>query len=66
MKLWFLLGALLGLLVAVPALGAAVLGFLGTLAVAAAAQPAVWAFAAGLLAYPHITRRTTRILRSLP
>lgn len=60
MKIWFLLGALLAVLVAHPALGAAVLGLLGTLAVAAAGQPAVWAFIAGVFARPRITRRWSR------
>lgn len=66
MKLWLILGALLGLMVTFPAFGAAVLGFLGALLVGAASQPAVWAFVAGVLAWPRITRRATRILRSMP
>lgn len=58
MKLWFLLGALAAVLVTHPALAAALLGLLGTLAVWAAAQPAVWAFAAGLIVRPRILRST--------
>jgi hypothetical protein len=55
-KLWITLGILLGLMVVYPALGTAVLGFLGALLVAAASQPTVWAFIAGLLAWPRIAR----------
>ncbi len=47
-----LFGALVGLLVAYPALLAVVLAFVA----AAVAQPAVLAFAAGVLLWPHITR----------
>lgn len=61
-----LLGALLAVFAQFPALLAVVLGVLGTVAVAVAAQPAVWAFAAGLLAWPRLARRASRILRSLP
>lgn len=48
-----LFGAALGLLVAYPALLAIVL----TAVAAAVAQPAVLAFAAGVLLWPRITRR---------
>lgn len=52
------LGLLLGLLVAFPPL-AVLLGHL-VLAVAvwAAGQPAAWAFVAGMVARPHLARRT--------
>lgn len=46
-------GALLGLLVAYPTLLSVVLA----VAVAAASQPVVLAFAAGVIAWPRITRR---------
>lgn len=46
-------GAVLGLLVAYPALLALVLAAVA----AVVAQPAVLAFAAGVLLWPHITRR---------
>lgn len=46
-------GALLGLLVAYPALLAVVLA----VTAAALSQPAVLAFAAGILLWPRITRR---------
>lgn len=46
-------GAVLGLLVAYPALLALVLGVVA----AVVAQPAVLAFAAGVLLWPRITRR---------
>ena len=45
-------GVLLGLLVAYPALLAVVLAVVA----AAVSQPAVLAFAAGIWAWPHITR----------
>ena len=48
-----LFGAILGLLVAYPALLALVL----TAVAAIVAQPAVLAFAAGVLLWPRITRR---------
>lgn len=48
-----LFGALLGLLVAYPALLAVVL----TVVAAVVSQPAVLAFAAGVLLWPRITRR---------
>ena len=48
-----LFGAVLGLLVAYPALLALVLAAVAALV----AQPAVLAFAAGILLWPHITRR---------
>lgn len=48
-----LFGAVLGLLVAYPALLAGVLGAIAVLV----AQPAVLAFAAGVLAWPHLVRR---------
>lgn len=48
-----LFGAVLGLLVAYPALLALVLAVVA----AAVAQPAVLAFAAGVLAWPHLVRR---------
>jgi hypothetical protein len=46
-------GALLGLLVAYPSLASVVLA----VAVAVASQPVVLAFAAGVIAWPRITRR---------
>ncbi|MDX3559051.1 hypothetical protein PV729_46670 [Streptomyces europaeiscabiei] len=46
-------GALLGLLVACPPLASVVLA----VAVAVASQPVVLAFAAGVIAWPRITRR---------
>ena len=46
-------GALLGLLVAYPNLLSSVL----TVAAAVASQPVVLAFAAGVIAWPRITRR---------
>lgn len=46
-------GAVLGLLVAYPALLALVLAAVA----AAVAQPAVLAFAAGVLLWPHLARR---------
>lgn len=49
-----LFGALLGLLVAYPALGALVLAVVAALV----SQPAVLAFAAGVWLWPRITRRT--------
>lgn len=60
-----LLGALLALFAQFPTLLAVLLGVLGTVAVAAASSPAVWAFAAGLWAWPRITRRASRLVRSL-
>lgn len=64
---WILLGGLLAvLLLLFPAALAVLLGALGTAAVAAASSPAVWAFAAGLYAWPRVTRRASRILRSMP
>ena len=51
-----LFGAVLGLLVAYPALLALVLAAVA----AAVAQPAVLAFAAGVLLWPRITRRMRR------
>jgi hypothetical protein len=48
-----LFGALLGLLVAYPSLAAVVLA----VAVAVASQPVVLAFAAGVIAWPRISRR---------
>lgn len=56
---YVVLGLLLGLLVAFPPL-AVQLGHLAlAAAVWAAGQPAVWAFALGLLARPRIARRLT-------
>lgn len=49
-------GALLGLLVAYPALLTPVLTVVAT----AAAQPPVLAFAAGIVLWPRITRRISR------
>lgn len=46
-------GALLGLLVAYPSLAAVVLA----VAAAVVSQPVVLAFAAGVIAWPRITRR---------
>jgi hypothetical protein len=51
-----LFGAILGMLVAYPALLALVL----TVVAAAVAQPAVLAFAAGVLLWPRITRHLRR------
>jgi hypothetical protein len=52
-----ILGGLLAVLLAqFPAAATALLGAVGALAVTAAAQPAVWAFAAGILAAPRIRR----------
>jgi hypothetical protein len=59
-RLWLLLGAALALVVAFPAAVAALLAAVGTVAVAAAAKPAVWAFALGLYARPRLTRRSAR------
>jgi len=58
MKLWLLLGGLLAVLILAPGFAAGLIGALGTLAVTAAAQPTVWAFAAGLAAAPRILRST--------
>lgn len=60
MKLWFVLGALLALLVTYPALAAALLGAVGTLAVTAATKPPVLAFLAGLAVGPRLARRWAR------
>lgn len=49
-------GAVLGLLVAYPTLLAAVLAVVATVV----SQPAVLAFAAGVLLWPRITRRVRR------
>lgn len=54
---WILLGAFLGLLLAVPQLAALATAALGAVMVWAAAQPAVLGFAAGVLAGPRITAR---------
>ncbi|GAA0348557.1 hypothetical protein PV735_31670 [Streptomyces turgidiscabies] len=54
-----LFGAVLGLLVAYPALLAIVLAAVA----AVVAQPAVLAFAAGVLLWPRITRRARRWTR---
>ncbi|MEU6344466.1 hypothetical protein ABZ883_26360 [Streptomyces sp. NPDC046977] len=59
-----LLGALLGLLwLLAPGVLAAALGLVAAVLVAAAAQPAVWAFLAGLAAYPRLARATRRWTR---
>lgn len=50
MKFWLIAAVLLVVVVQFPAA-------LATLALAAASSPAVWAFAAGLLARPYIARR---------
>lgn len=63
MKLWLTAAALVATLLFFPALATALLGIVGTIAVWAAAQPTVWAFAAGILAYPRITDRTRRWTR---
>lgn len=55
-RFWIILGALAAVLVLYPTLGSAVLGLLGTVAVAVAAQPVAWAFLAGVLARPHLAR----------
>lgn len=60
MKRWLILGGLLAVLVQFPAAYAALLGLLGTLAVAAAAKPAVVAFALGLYAGPRLARTGRR------
>ena len=52
-------GALLGLLVAYPALLAVVLAVVATVV----SQPAVLAFAAGVILWPRIARRTRRWAR---
>ncbi|WP_329474027.1 hypothetical protein OIE75_20345 [Streptomyces sp. NBC_01723] len=49
-------GALLGLLVAFPALGAILLAIAGTAAVAAASYPPLLAAALGVWAWPRISR----------
>lgn len=49
---WLLLGVLLGLLIAVPPLGAVVLG----MAVAVVSEPLVVAFVLGVAARPMLTR----------
>jgi hypothetical protein len=59
-RLWLLLGAALAFAVLCPAAVAVLLGALGTVAVAASAKPAVWAFAAGLLLRSRLTRRAVR------
>jgi hypothetical protein len=59
-KKWIATLALAALVLHFPATVAAALGLAGTIAVTAAAQPTVWAFAAGLLAYPRIARRWAR------
>lgn len=53
-------GALLGLLVAFPALGAILLAIVGTAAVAAATYPPLLAAAAGIWAWPRIARTVRR------
>ncbi|MEV5940321.1 hypothetical protein [Streptomyces sp. NPDC051994] len=53
---WFILGAVLGLLLAVPALGAPV----GAVLLSAATKPLVMAFAAGLVARPFVVKRLSR------
>ncbi|TKA13174.1 hypothetical protein [Actinacidiphila oryziradicis] len=63
MKRWFLLGALAAVLVTHPAIAAALLAVVGTLAVTAAAQPVVLGFVAGLILRPRIDRRLPRSLR---
>lgn len=63
MKLPLFLGALLAVLVLHPALAAALLAVLGAAAVAVAAKPAVWAFAAGLFVGPRLA---ARFHRSIP
>ncbi|TKA11765.1 hypothetical protein [Actinacidiphila oryziradicis] len=60
MKLWLAIGALLAVLVLYPALAAALLAVVGTLAVTAAAQPVVLGFVAGLILRPRITARVQR------
>jgi hypothetical protein len=59
-----LLGAVLALLVLrAPGLLAAVLGLVAAVLVAAAGQPVVWAFAAGLAAYPRLAPAARRSAR---
>jgi len=56
-----LLGALLAVvLLFFPSAAAASLAVLGAVLVAAASQPTVWAFIAGLLAWPRIAPRLAR------
>lgn len=54
---WLLLGALLGLVLAVPELAAAATAMVGAAAIWCATQPAALGFAAGVLAGPRITNR---------
>ena len=61
MKLWLTLAALAVLALYFPAALAALLGTAGAIAIAAAAQPACWAFTCGVLvANRHNTHPTTR------
>jgi len=57
-KKWLLLTALAALVLYFPGLAAALIGTLGTIAVTAAANPAVLGFTAGLAAAPRILRST--------
>jgi hypothetical protein len=61
---WILAGALLALIVLVPGLAAALLAVLGAVAMWAAAQPTVLAFALGALAWPRIAASVRRTFRS--
>ncbi|MFJ4987915.1 hypothetical protein ACIP9H_29440 [Streptomyces sp. NPDC088732] len=59
-----LLGAVLALLwLLTPGVLAAALGLVAAVLVGAAGQPAVWAFIAGLAAYPRLARATRRWTR---
>jgi hypothetical protein len=53
---WLILGAVLGLLICVPALGAPV----GAAVLAVATKPLVIAFTAGLLGRPFVLKRLSR------
>jgi hypothetical protein len=55
-----LLGLVLGLLAAFPTLGATVAAVTAAAGVWLAAQPLLWAFAAGAFLRPHIARHFTR------
>lgn len=60
MKKWIALAVLAVILLYFPSVLAALIGAVGTIAVAAAAQPACWAFTAGLLAAPRLARAAQR------
>lgn len=58
MKKWIAALVVAALVLYFPTALAALLAALGTIAVTAAAQPTVWAFAAGVAAAPRILRST--------